>query len=65
MNYEAASIEAKVKVEAYLHAENVGRSSYARRTVEISFKEVFSDDAELELALKTFTESVIAAARRG
>lgn len=65
MNYEAAAIEATVKVTAYKTLGDQGPRHPARRTVELSFHEVFTDDSELELALDTFCRSVIAAARRG
>ena len=65
MNYEAAAIEATVKVTAYKTLDDQGPRHPARRTVELSFHEVFTDDVELDLALNTFCRSVIAAARRG
>lgn len=60
--YKSASIEATVNVRAY--RELVENGGYAARTVDLSFKEHFSDDAELDAALEAFTKTVKEAARR-
>lgn len=68
--YEAAEIEATVKVTAHSKGETHGDAmTYTtkgaiRRTVELTFRERFTDDVELDRALDAFTATVRAAARR-
>lgn len=53
MRYNAASIEATVKVNAYRRNSDA-EGGFARREVTLTSNEMFSDDAELDLALDAF-----------